>query len=924
MINEPYSILTDSTSSTYKYIINDILDKSVDVIGYKDSKSIPGRTSKKDIASEIYSYFLTHYYKAIDLYNCEREISVNWINDGCLNIIDIGANIGTVTFAYIDILQNMHKAKNIEFNVIFVEPDKYRCELLEKAINKYIQVSKLNIKYHIINETYENSMNEVEIKIQQSNTIILMSNILNWINDSTWEYFKNTLIRNIDDVNCGYGCRVINIEATSNTDSQKKIEKLYRDILVDEVAKFYDNKKMPEFTNIKECFFYNPNREVYRNKNNKKYYYGFLMKYRHFDESIDMGYIDAAYNKALYTCRNSFIYDNLEMKYVNFNFNNLKKHIYELINTGRKSSSYNYQYRIKKSKDKTRPLYIDDFINDIITTTIIISEGLDADKEQNDNISYGNRVDKNMNSPYVFNPYYIQFFNKLREKEREYSQIYNYYYKIDLAQYYNNISHEKLKELLNSYEGLNKEWCNKQISLFTNKKLIDCDENMGLAQGPDLSHLLANIYLKEFDDWFSLNFTNVKLLRYVDDMEIIGKNKEECEEALKQCKDYLKNKLKLKINKDKDQSGNIEDLFIENKDIFFEKVIFLSNYILKSLYKLDEKNYKKFINNQEKFLSIYQKCLNKLGIYLSKEWLNIKIGKEVDYLSRMQKKFNNNKKLVKWIEKKKIYDTKLQLGKIPDIESEKLIDVWLDEFLSKNKGFIEELTTLKKMLSEKLKDIINVVKSEECKATENKSIFKFVINKMHMFKCMDLSKVINDIEKYFPYYNKKLLSSYEECYSYVRNQLRSECIRYDSYDYAINIWLLGEYRNEDSLTILQDIYIESYEKNEAFINTLATESILKIGKVKDDYIEVLKNQLLQYHDYYYTRNALLILNIVDNIEESLEILEGKSFKEQRVNIFIEWIKNNIGYNIIDGIENIRKEYKENYPTYPIDVTYISL
>lgn len=922
MIKEPYKILTDSTLNTYKYIINDVLDKSEEVVGYKNKKGIPGKISKKDIASEIYSYFLAHYYKAIDLYNNENETIINWLNDGCLNIIDIGSNIGTVTFAYIDMLESINKAKNIEFNIIFIEPDKYRCELLEKSISKYIQISKLNIKYHIVNDIYENSIDEIEINMLKSNTIILMSNILNWVNASTWNCFRETLIRNIENINCENGCRVINIEATSPTNSQEKIEKLYGEILFDELTKFCDNKEMPKFENIKECYFYSPRRPKYIS--NKKYYYGLLIKYRKFAESIDSGYIDIAYNKALYTCRNSFIYDNLEMKYVNLNFSDLKRHIYEIINTGRKSSSYSYQYRMKKSNEKTRPLYIDDFINDIITTTIIISEGLEADKKQNDNISYGNRVDRNMNSPYVFNPYYIQFFNKLKEKEREYSEVYKYYYKIDLSEYYNNVSREKLNQVLERYEELNKEWCNKQINLFINQRLIDCDEKNGLAQGPDISHLLANIYLKEFDDWFSSNFTDVKLLRYVDDIEIIASNKERCEEVIKECKEFLKNSLNLRINRDKNQSGNIEELFTENKDVFFEKVISLTTYILRSLYKLDEKNYKKYINNQEEFLCIYQKCLKKLGIYLSKEWLNIKIDKEVDSLLKIKEKFNNNKKLIKWIEKKKIYDTKLKLGKIPDSQSEKAINLWYYEFESKNKEFIEELNTLKIFLSERLINIINIVKLEEDKANEYKSLVKFIINKMYIFKCMDMSKVICDIENYFPYYNKKVLANYDECYTYVENQIRSNCSRYDSYDYVISIWLLGEYKKEQSLKLLQDIYIQSHNKDEAFINTLATESILKIGKVTDDFIEVLKKKLLQDKKYYYIRNSLLILNVVDNIKDIVEVVERNSFKEERVNIFIAWIKNNIGCNIVNRIEYIRKEYKENYPTYPIDITYISL
>lgn len=922
MIKKPYSILTESTLNTYKYIINDVLDKSIDIVGYKDKRGIPGKVSNKDIASEIYSYFLAHYYKAIDLFNHEMEISVDWISDRHLNIIDIGSNIGTVTFAYIDILIHINKAKNLEFNIIFVEPDKYRCELLEKAIDKYIQISKLNIKYYIINESYENSIDYIEINMKQSNTTILMSNILNWIEDSKWTCFRDSLVRNIENINYKNGCRVINIEATSPTNSQERIELLYKDILLNEITKFCDNKKMPEFENIKECYFYNSKRPIY--KSNRKYYYGFLMKYRSFNQTIDIGYIDVAYNKALYTCRNSYIYDNLEIKYTNLNFDNLRKHIYDLINTGRKSSSYKYQYRMKKSKDKTRPLYVDDFINDIITTTILISEGLEADKKQNDNVSYGNRIDRNMNSPYVFNPYYIQFFNKLKEKEKEYSKSYSYYCKIDLSQYYNNISHKTLKEILKNYEELNKEWCSKQINLFVNENLIDCDKEKGLAQGPDLSHLLANIYLKEFDDWFSLNFSDVKLIRYVDDIEVIGTNKEECEKTIDKCKDFLEKKLGLKINNSKNESGSIKNLFAENKDEFFEKSISLTTYILKSLYKLDEKNYKRYINNQEEFLSIYQECLKRLGIYLPKEWLSIKIYKEVSCLSKMKEKFNNNKNLIKWIEKKKIYNTKIKLGKIPESQIEKQIDSWYYEFELKNKEFIKELNTLKKMLSEKLINLINLVKLEGDKSNNYKSLFKFIINKMHIFKCMDLSEIIYDIEKYFPYYNKKVLSSYEECYSYVKNQVINNYNKDDLYDYAISIWLLGEYRKEESLKLLEDIYIQSYSINQAFINTIATEAILKIGKVTDGFIEILRNQLLKDKNYYYIRNSIFIINALDNVQDILEIFEKKFFKEERINIFIKWIKNNIGCNIVDRVEYIRKEYKENYPTYPIDITYISL
>lgn len=84
---------------------------------------------------------------------------------------------------------------------------------------------------------------------------------------------------------------------------------------------------------------------------------------------------------------------------------------------------------------------------------------------------------------------------------------------------------------------------------------------------------------------------------------------------------------------------------------------------------------------------------------------------------------------------------------------------------------------------------------------------------------------------------------------------------------------MGEYRKEESLKLLEDIYIQSYSINQAFINTIATEAILKIGKVTDGFIEILRNQLLKDKNYYYIRNSIFIINALDNVQDILEIFE---------------------------------------------------
>jgi group II intron reverse transcriptase/maturase len=76
----------------------------------------------------------------------------------------------------------------------------------------------------------------------------------------------------------------------------------------------------------------------------------------------------------------------------------------------------------------------------------------------------------------------------------------------------------------------------------------------GTPQGGNLSPLLSNIYLTNFDRM--LESRGHKFVRYADDCNIYVKSRRAAERVMTSCTKYLEGKLKLKVNKEKSQTGS--------------------------------------------------------------------------------------------------------------------------------------------------------------------------------------------------------------------------------------------------------------------------------------------------------------------------------------------------------------------------------
>lgn len=127
---------------------------------------------------------------------------------------------------------------------------------------------------------------------------------------------------------------------------------------------------------------------------------------------------------------------------------------------------------------------------------------------------------------------------------------------IDLAKYFDTVNHDILIKLL-----CNKIKDERVIDLIKKYLKSGVMENglitattKGTPQGGNLSLLLSNIYLNEFDKL--LESIVHKFVRYADDSNKYVRSKRAEQRVMNTCVKYLEGTLKIKVNKEKSKVGS--------------------------------------------------------------------------------------------------------------------------------------------------------------------------------------------------------------------------------------------------------------------------------------------------------------------------------------------------------------------------------
>ena len=128
---------------------------------------------------------------------------------------------------------------------------------------------------------------------------------------------------------------------------------------------------------------------------------------------------------------------------------------------------------------------------------------------------------------------------------------------LDLSKYFDTLNHEMLINILR--REVKDERVIQMVKRYLksgvmeNGVVIETEE--GSPQGGNLSPLLANVYLNEFDQEFSRR--GVPCIRYADDIVLLAKSERASERLLETSTKYLEGTLKLKMNREKSRTVSV-------------------------------------------------------------------------------------------------------------------------------------------------------------------------------------------------------------------------------------------------------------------------------------------------------------------------------------------------------------------------------
>ena len=143
-------------------------------------------------------------------------------------------------------------------------------------------------------------------------------------------------------------------------------------------------------------------------------------------------------------------------------------------------------------------------------------------------------------------------------KVKEYAERgYTFAVVLDLSKYFDTLNHEILIKLLR--RNIKDERVVQLIKRYLKSGVMEngvvMETEEGSPQGGNLSPLLANIYLNEFDQEFLKR--GVPCIRYADDIVLLAKSKRASERLLESSTKYLEKTLKLTVNREKSRTVSV-------------------------------------------------------------------------------------------------------------------------------------------------------------------------------------------------------------------------------------------------------------------------------------------------------------------------------------------------------------------------------
>ena len=178
----------------------------------------------------------------------------------------------------------------------------------------------------------------------------------------------------------------------------------------------------------------------------------------------------------------------------------------------------------KENKDELRKLAIPS-LKDKFAQNILISELSGYFDKGFSNRSYAYRSGKSYSNAIY--------------RARDFCLTHDFVLKTDIKDFFENINHTKLLEILRS--NIKDARIIRLIELWIKNGIFEhfdyTSHTKGVHQGDVLSPLLSNIYLDQMDKF--LEHSTIEFVRYADDFVLFFSSREACEQALARLKDFL-------------------------------------------------------------------------------------------------------------------------------------------------------------------------------------------------------------------------------------------------------------------------------------------------------------------------------------------------------------------------------------------------
>ena len=256
------------------------------------------------------------------------------------------------------------------------------------------------------------------------------------------------------------------------------------------------------------------------------------------------------------------------------------------------------------------------------------------------------------------------------QKIKEYAeQGYTRAVVLDLSKYFDTLNHELLVNILR--RDVKDERVIQMIKRYLRSGVMEngvvVKTEEGSPQGGNLSPLLANVYLNEFDQEF--NKRGVPCIRYADDIVLLAKSERASERLLESSTKYLEGTLKLKVNREKSRTVSV--FAIRN----FKYLGFCFGKSGKGIYvRVHGKSWKKAKDRLRKLTSRSRcgsivKTMERIKEYM-RGWLN--------YYSMADMK-NNVERLNRWLYRR-IRMCIWKQWKLPKTRKRKLIGLGMPEW----------------------------------------------------------------------------------------------------------------------------------------------------------------------------------------------------------------------------------------------------